>query len=132
MARAFSAGLAAAVGVSVWLTLAAPAASEPGFWERVADPHRERYERLVHEAEAALELARRTGGRGALAEAESRLTEALRLKAQDPHALSVLGDVLSAAGRPAEAVVVLEQARDRSVVPEEEGRCSFLLGVERS
>jgi tetratricopeptide (TPR) repeat protein len=126
-------GGGAAVGPAA---AAADRAGGPPFWERVASPGRERFERLFADADALLSgdqpLGRRLTEAVKLAQAEALLREALALQPDDYRTLSLLADVQSIAGRPAAAAATLERARARAQLPAQEASCWFRLGVERS
>jgi len=122
-------------------------AGEAGFWDRVADPHRERFEALVSSAAIAIEVAVNqpvAGGRGApshapampvavsVARAEMLLEEALKLVKDDYRALALLGEAQSLLERPVEATATLERAREVARLPARQAWCSFRLGVEKS
>jgi len=64
--------------------------------------------------------------------AEALLRRAVALQPQDHRAMLLLGDVLAALGRPAEAVKALEQARRLAQSPAEEAACWHRLATERS
>jgi len=107
------------------------------FWEHVADPGRERFDRLYEQAEGMLSEGERSVGRrltqaGKLAQAEALLREALALRPDDFRALFLLADVQSIADRPAVAVATFERARAHAQLPAQEATCWFRLGVERS
>jgi tetratricopeptide (TPR) repeat protein len=128
-------GAAAGAGTGA-AAAAADRAAGPPFWERVASPGRERFERLFADADALLSgdqpLGRRLTEAVKLAQAEALLREALALQPDDYRTLSLLADVQSIAGRPAAAAATLERARARAQLPAQEASCWFRLGVERS
>src|SRR6185369_17290105 len=116
---------------------AAQSAASGPFWERVASPGRERFERLYDQADALLSGGERPLGRrltqpDKLAQAEALLQEALALRPADFRALFLLAEVQSIAGRPAASVATLERALARAQLPSQEAGCRFRLGVERS
>jgi len=107
------------------------------FWERVANPGRERFAQLYEEAEAVLSANDRTVGRRLtqpekLSQAQALLREALALRPSDFRALLLLAEIESIAGHPAAAVAILERAVPNAQLPGQEATCWFRLGVERS
>lgn len=142
---ALSAGRQVSVGAALLvataaLTVAAPArahaadgeAFEPraGFWERVGAPHRAEVDALVRQAEEL--MLRANAGADRMTKAEAVLRRAVALQPEDHRATLLLGDVLAAMGRPADAVKTLEQARRLATTPAEEAACWHRLAVERS
>lgn len=101
-----------------------------GFWDKVASPHRAEVEALVRQAEEL--MLRSSAGGDRMTRAEATLRKALQLQPQDHRAMLLLGDVLAALGRPADAVTALEQARRLARSPAEEAACWHRLAAERS
>ena len=108
-------------------------------WQHIADPQRDRFERLVQKARDLLaEAVAPSGDRGRtalgdrLAPCEARLHEALALSPFDFSTLFLLFEVQSLRGHPAEAVATLERAEPLARLPGQKATCWFRLGLERS
>jgi tetratricopeptide (TPR) repeat protein len=123
----------ALAGALALILCAAPVAraGEPAFWERVAAPEGERFDRQV---QAARELWQRSNDP---AGAEKTLREALAAPragggAADFDALFLLALIQSARGHTIQAVETLERAEPLARLPGQKADCWFRLGVERS
>lgn len=100
----------------------------PSFWERVADPHRERVEALV--ARTRAELA--AGSVEAAARAERTAGEALRLDPTSFVGTLLLGEAQARQGRGAAAAAAFGRARALARTPAEESWCSMRAAIESS
>src|SRR4051812_11698567 len=111
---------------------AAATAAEPAFWDRVAAPDQQRFDRLVAEARDLLQRANDAAG------AARTLNAALALDAARGGALAdfdtffLLAQIESARGRTAPAVEALERAEPLARAVGQKADCWFRLGVERS
>jgi tetratricopeptide (TPR) repeat protein len=113
------------------------AAGPAPFWERAAEPGRDRTARLLSEAEGLMEGSGAAGRDAAtqatrLRAAESLVREALARAPEDYRALVMLAEIEARAGRGAAAIATLEQACPRAPRGREGSSCWFRLGVERS
>src|SRR4051812_3663973 len=122
--------------MSPWLLTALFAAALLGdraaFWERVAEPHRERIEVLIARAQA--EMADRVGS-GAVdgaARAEVLLRQALLLERDHFMATVLLGEAQARQGRGASAAAAFARARTLAHTPGEESWCSLRAAIESS
>jgi tetratricopeptide (TPR) repeat protein len=115
--------------VHAWLLAIALTA---GFWDKVADPHRERIEILLARAQA--EMADRLGS-GAVegaGRAESLLRDALKLEPEHFTATVLLGEAQARQGRGASAAAAFARARSLARTPGEESWCSLRAAIESS
>jgi tetratricopeptide (TPR) repeat protein len=99
----------------------------PGFWDRVADPHRDEVEALV--ARARGELA--AGTTDGAARAERSLVQALRFDPRAFVATLLLAEAQARLGRP-DAAVSFSRARALARTPAEESWCALRAAVESS
>jgi tetratricopeptide (TPR) repeat protein len=113
------------------LVLARPAQGD-GFWDRVADPHRQRVEALVQRAQA--ELGDRPGGglRDGATHAEIWLREALRYDPDSFTATVLLGEAQARQGRWAGAAAAFARARGLARTPAEESWSALRAAIESS
>jgi tetratricopeptide (TPR) repeat protein len=146
VSRAGSAGRRAAAAVLLFSVgggpgsafLARRAAAGPApFWERAAEPGRDRTARLLVEAEGLLEGSGSAGRDAAsqatrLRAAESLVREVLARAPDDHRALLMLAEIEARAGHAAASIAALEQACPRAPRGRELSSCWFRLGVERS
>ncbi|HEV3030832.1 MAG TPA: hypothetical protein VG319_04280, partial [Polyangia bacterium] len=126
-------GMVASVALVVVAFAAPPrraAAAAAPFWERVAEPARERPERLVVEAQSTLASQPRSPEK--LARADTLVREALAAAPDDFDALMVLAEVSAREARPGATLAALERACPRAPRGAGETSCWFHLGVERS
>ena len=139
--RSASAWLAAAAALTAGLTRAPHAAAEPNIWERVADPQRDRSERLAQKAkELIADAPAAPVGRGPtgarppdnLARAEELLREATTLDPLDFANLFLLAELQSMRGHEADAAATLERAEPLARLPSQRSSCWFRLGLARS
>ena len=140
--RGRASGLARLIAATMVAAMTAPlrsAAAEPGFWQRAAEPQREKLERLVQEARKVLAeavLAQGEPGRARAAEPFARSEELLRqavgLDPFDFATLFLLAEVQSLRGHIADAAATLERAEPLARLPSQKSSCWFRLGLERS
>jgi tetratricopeptide (TPR) repeat protein len=131
--------LVAATVVAGMIAQPRSAVAEPTFWERVAEPQREKFERLALEARKVLAegvLAPGEPGRARAAEpfarAEGLLRQAVALEPFDFATLFLLAEVESLRGHIADAAATLERAEPLARLPGQKASCWFRLGLERS
>jgi tetratricopeptide (TPR) repeat protein len=131
--------IAVAIGTT---TAVMPARADTTIWQRVADPQRDRFERLVQKARDLLAEgvspssssgeAARAQLTARLASCEARLHEALALSPFEFSTLFLLAEVQSLRGHPAAAAATLERAEPLARLPGQKTACWFRLGLERS
>ncbi|HET6150388.1 MAG TPA: tetratricopeptide repeat protein [Polyangia bacterium] len=134
-----SARVALAVAAAV-LARVPVALCEPDLWQRIADPRRDRADRLVQKAKELIADApappagRGTGARPPdnIGRAEELLREATALDPLDFATLFLLAEVQSMRGREAEAAATLERAEPLARLPSQRSACWFRLGLARS
>src|SRR3954469_11460957 len=115
------------------LLVARPALADGGsFWERVADPHRQRVEALIQRAQAELSDRPVGGMRDEAAHAEIWLREALRLDADSFSATVLLGEAQARQGRWAGAAAAFARARALARTPAEESWSALRAAIESS
>lgn len=126
--------VAAALAVVAWAGAgdARAGAGGAGFWDRVADPNREKFERLMGEATALLGTAEQTGNRALAVRAEALLGQAQALEPDEFDASYRLGQAQQILDRPVEAVASFERALRTARLSAQEAQCSLALGIERS
>jgi tetratricopeptide (TPR) repeat protein len=100
----------------------------PSFWERVADPHRERVEALVARGRGELAL----GTTDSAQRAERILGEALGLEPTSFIATLLMGEAQARQGRGAAAAAAFGRARALARTPAEESWCSMRAAIESS
>jgi tetratricopeptide (TPR) repeat protein len=139
-------GLTAVLLIAAGLVRAPGAAARPILWEQIADPQRDRVDRLLERARqlmtdsaapSAAPTADPARARPAdppdnLARAEDLLREAARLAPQDFAVMFSLGEVQSLRGRGREATASFERAEPLARLPGQRSVCWFRLGIERS
>jgi tetratricopeptide (TPR) repeat protein len=113
------------------------AAGPAPFWERAAEPGRNRTARLLVEAEGLMEGSGSAGRDAAtqatrLRAAEALVREALAQAPEDYRALALLAEIESRSGHAAAAIAALEQACTRAPRGRDGASCWFRLGLERS
>jgi tetratricopeptide (TPR) repeat protein len=119
--------------VVLLLLLARPALGQRGgFWQRVADPHRQRVETLVQRAQAELGDRPGSGTREGAAHAEVWLLEALRFDRDSFTATELLGEVQARQGRWGEAASAFARARTLARTPVEESWSALRAAIESS
>jgi tetratricopeptide (TPR) repeat protein len=112
--------------------LAGPAwGQSSSFWDRVANPHRQRVESLVARAQG--ELGSRPGAsRDAAARAEGWLREALRYDPDSFSATVLLGEAQERQGRGTGAAAAFARAQTLARTPAEESWCALRAAVAHS
>jgi tetratricopeptide (TPR) repeat protein len=130
--RAAWASLLAVLGLLTGATATAQARL-PGFWERVADPEREKIERLIARAQAELE-DRSMGGANvqSVARAVGRLEEVLRYRPRHFLASVLLGEAFALQKRQGPAIDQLARACAVAPTSDDEAWCILRLAVEKS
>jgi tetratricopeptide (TPR) repeat protein len=119
------------VASTLLVLLARTASAEASFWERVANPHRQRVESLVQRAQG--ELGYRPGAsREAAARAEGWLREALRYDPDSFSATVLLGEAQARQGRGTGAAAAFARAEALARTPAEESWCALRAAVESS
>jgi tetratricopeptide (TPR) repeat protein len=113
------------------LVLARPVVAAP-FWERVAEPHRQKVEALVQRAQAELGDRPSAGLREGAARAEVWLREALRFDPDSFPATVLLGEAQARQGRWAGAAAAFARARTLARTPAEESWSSLRAAIESS
>jgi tetratricopeptide (TPR) repeat protein len=110
------------------LALAALLGGGPGFWDRVADPHRDEVEALVGRARGELGV----GSTDAAARAERALLQALRFDPGSFVAIVLLAEAQARLGRGDAAAVSFGRARALARTPSEESWCALRAAIESS
>jgi tetratricopeptide (TPR) repeat protein len=116
----------------VLLLVLARGASAATFWERVAEPHRQKVEALVQRAQAELGDRPSSGLREGAARAEVWLREALRFDPESFTAMVLLGEAQARQGRWAGAAAAFARARTLARTPAEESWSALRAAIESS